>query len=182
MILWNPHLNKPFFPGTSDSQESSCNARDLGVNPGSGREWQPTPVFLPGEFHGQRSLAIVHGGCKEPNMTELWTHRHTHTHTHTHTHKFSPIALIPLKVLQSFLFHLAWGADFLALKGLIRPGPFLTARPPAILSTSETHRALTPLTFFLFSDPLSPLLPQLLWVCSSPPFLVPLIQNPGAAT
>ena len=20
------------------------------------REWQPTPVFLPGEFHGQRSL------------------------------------------------------------------------------------------------------------------------------
>ena len=26
-----------------------------------GREWQPTPVFLPGEFHGQRSLATVHG-------------------------------------------------------------------------------------------------------------------------
>ena len=21
-----------------------------------GRKWQPTPVFLPGEFHGQRSL------------------------------------------------------------------------------------------------------------------------------
>ena len=21
-----------------------------------GREWQPTPVFLPGEFHSQRSL------------------------------------------------------------------------------------------------------------------------------
>ena len=20
------------------------------------REWQPTPIFLPGEFHGQRSL------------------------------------------------------------------------------------------------------------------------------
>ena len=26
------------------------------------RKWQPTPVFLPGEFHGQRSLAAtVHG-------------------------------------------------------------------------------------------------------------------------
>ena len=26
------------------------------------RKWQPTPVFLPGESHGQRSLeAIVHG-------------------------------------------------------------------------------------------------------------------------
>ena len=26
------------------------------------RKWQPTPVFLPGEFHGQRSLVsyIVH--------------------------------------------------------------------------------------------------------------------------
>ena len=30
------------------------------------RKWQPTPVFLPGEFHGQRSLAgyIVHGVTK----------------------------------------------------------------------------------------------------------------------
>ena len=24
--------------------------------PGGGRAWQPTPVFLPGESHGQRSL------------------------------------------------------------------------------------------------------------------------------
>jgi len=36
--------------------------RDLGVNPWVGmipyrRAWQPTPVFLPGESHGQRSLA-----------------------------------------------------------------------------------------------------------------------------
>ena len=38
---------------------------DPGLIPGSGRspeegnerEWLPTPVFLPGEFHGQRSLA-----------------------------------------------------------------------------------------------------------------------------
>ena len=30
------------------------------------RKWQPTLVFLPGEFHGQRSLAgyIVHGVTK----------------------------------------------------------------------------------------------------------------------
>ena len=31
-------------------------ARDVGLIPGLGRKWQPTPVFLPGEFHGQRSL------------------------------------------------------------------------------------------------------------------------------
>ena len=35
------------------------------------REWLPTPVFLPGEFHGQRSLAgSSPWGCKEPDMTE----------------------------------------------------------------------------------------------------------------
>ena len=42
------------------------------------RAWQATPVFLPGKFLGQRSLAGYRPwGCKEPNMTE-----HTLTHTH----------------------------------------------------------------------------------------------------
>ena len=40
----------------------ACNAGDLGLIPGSGkipwrREWLPTPIFLSGEFHGQRRLA-----------------------------------------------------------------------------------------------------------------------------
>ena len=40
---------------------SAGDVRDTGVIPGSGRfpwrrKWQPTPVFLPGESHGQRSL------------------------------------------------------------------------------------------------------------------------------
>jgi len=35
------------------------------------REWQSTPVFLPGEFHGQRSLAgYSPWGCKELDTTE----------------------------------------------------------------------------------------------------------------
>ena len=50
---------------------------------------QPTPVFLPGKFHGQRRLVGYNPwGCKEPDTTEhvcALTHRHTHTHTHTHT-------------------------------------------------------------------------------------------------
>ena len=38
-----------------------ANAGDAGLIPGSGRfpwrrKWQPTPVFLPGQSHGQRSL------------------------------------------------------------------------------------------------------------------------------
>ena len=40
---------------------SACNAGDLGSIPGSGKiswrwKWQPTPVFLPEESHGRRSL------------------------------------------------------------------------------------------------------------------------------
>ena len=35
------------------------------------RKWQPTPVFLPGKFHGQRSLVgSSPWGCKESDMTE----------------------------------------------------------------------------------------------------------------
>ena len=34
------------------------------------REWQPTPVFLPGELHRQRSLAgYSPWGCKELDPT-----------------------------------------------------------------------------------------------------------------
>ena len=40
------------------------------------REWQSTPVFLPGEFHGQRSLAgYSPWGHKESDMTEQLTRK-----------------------------------------------------------------------------------------------------------
>ena len=39
------------------------------------RRWQPTPVFLPGEFHGQKSLAgCSPWGCKELDKTKQLTH------------------------------------------------------------------------------------------------------------
>ena len=39
------------------------------------RQWQHLPVFLPGEFHGQRSLAGYRPwGCKELDMTDWLTH------------------------------------------------------------------------------------------------------------
>ena len=35
------------------------------------RKWQPTPVFLPGKFHGQKSLVgYSPWGCKELDTTE----------------------------------------------------------------------------------------------------------------
>ena len=64
------------FPGSSEVKASACNAGDPGSIPGLGRfpwrrKWQPTPVFLPGESHGQRSLVgYSPRGRKESDMTE----------------------------------------------------------------------------------------------------------------
>ena len=46
------------------------------------RDWQPTPVLLPGEFHGQRNLAgYGPWGHKELDTTEQLTHfRILHCH------------------------------------------------------------------------------------------------------
>ena len=50
------------FPGGSVVKTPPANAGDGDSVPGEGeipwrRRWQPTPVFLPGKSHGQRSLA-----------------------------------------------------------------------------------------------------------------------------
>ena len=53
-----------------NGKESNCQCRRHGFNPGVRkihwrRKWQPTPVFLPGKFHGQRSLmGYSLWGCK----------------------------------------------------------------------------------------------------------------------
>ena len=49
------------FPWWLSSKESACLCRRCGFNPCVGkisqrREWQPTPVFFPGESHRQRNL------------------------------------------------------------------------------------------------------------------------------
>ena len=41
------------------------------------RKWQPAPVFLPGNFHGQRSLVgYSPSGCKELDTTEQLNTQH----------------------------------------------------------------------------------------------------------
>ena len=64
--------------GGSDGKKPACNARDPSSIPRLGRslerEWQLTPVFLPGEFHGRRSMvAYSPGGHKESDTTEQLT-------------------------------------------------------------------------------------------------------------
>ena len=61
--------------GGSDGKESACSAGDsgwVGKCPWS-REWQLSPVFLPGEFHGQEDPGRP-WGCKGSDMTERPTH------------------------------------------------------------------------------------------------------------
>ena len=66
-IVFNPFIS--FIPGGSEGKASARNAGDRGLISGLGRSpgeghGNPTPVFLLGESHGQRSLVgynIVHG-------------------------------------------------------------------------------------------------------------------------
>ena len=69
-------------------KESACQRKRCGFDPWVRkipwrRKWQPIPVFLPGKFDGQRSLAgYSPQGHKKSNTTaKLNTHMHTHTHT-----------------------------------------------------------------------------------------------------
>ena len=69
------------FPGGSDDKESACNVGDLGCILGVRkipwrREWQPTPVFLPGESHGQKSL-VDNSPWGHKSQTR-WVTKHTH--------------------------------------------------------------------------------------------------------
>ena len=63
------------FPSGSDGKASVYNVGDLDSIPGSGRypgerKWQPTSIFLPGEFQGQRSPAgYSPWDCEESDVT-----------------------------------------------------------------------------------------------------------------
>ena len=85
------------FACVSDSKESAYSAGDLFNHwvrkiPWR-REWQLTPVFLPGESHGQRSLeGYSSWGCKESDMTE-------HTHS-TNKGKAGPLVRSELFIIS----------------------------------------------------------------------------------
>ena len=72
--IWRPFFLNRLLPiHGSDGEDSACYVEDLGLIPGLGKspgDWQPTPVFSSGEFHGQRSLV----GC-----SQLWGHKESDT-------------------------------------------------------------------------------------------------------
>ena len=63
------------FYGGLDGKKSNCSVGDLAQSWVGKifwrRAWQPTPVFLPGDPHGQRNLAGYNPwGCKELDSAE----------------------------------------------------------------------------------------------------------------
>ena len=79
MKRWWEYATGKVYPGGTSGKESTCQRRKHkrgGFNPWVGkipwrRKWQPTPVFLPEESHGQRSLAGLQStGHKESDMTK----------------------------------------------------------------------------------------------------------------
>ena len=69
-------INEHGFPKWLCGKESACQYKRHGFNPWVGktpwrRAWQPTPVLVPRESHGQRS----HGVAKASDMTLVTEHR-----------------------------------------------------------------------------------------------------------
>ena len=75
ILLGSREVHLDFRVG-SVGKEPACKCKRCGFNPWVGkiswrRAWKPTPVFLLGESHGQRSLAgCSPWGCRELDTTE----------------------------------------------------------------------------------------------------------------
>ena len=79
------------FPGGSNGKKTACNVGHPGSIPGLGRfpwrmEWQPIPVFLSGEFHGQRPGKLQLMGSQRVGYN--WA-SNTHTTFFTSVHHSS---------------------------------------------------------------------------------------------
>ena len=80
------------FPGGASGKEPACRCRRRerqGFDPWVGkipwrRAWQPTPVFLPGESHGEELAGCTPWGREELDTTEGLSTRHTHQELLTH--------------------------------------------------------------------------------------------------
>ena len=106
------------------------------------RKWQPTPIFLPGELHGQRSLAgyTLCGHRVRRDWAHARTcaraHKHTHTHTHTHQTQYSR--------LENSIDSGAWPA---AVHGVVSMG---SQKVGQALRNKTRKQQVASANFFLF--------------------------------
>ena len=94
--------------------------RDLDLIPGLGkipwrRAWQPTPVLLPGDSHGQRSLAgYSPQGHKELDMTEVSQHTHTHLYK-TESYILELSSVIFIIYISTYLYYIIYNSTYLTV-------------------------------------------------------------------
>ena len=85
------------FKGGASGEKSTCQCRRCEFDPWVGkipwrRKLQPTPVFLPGKFHGQRSLQSM----GSQRVGHDWP-----THTHTYAYTYLKRSDVKLKLSQN---------------------------------------------------------------------------------
>ena len=134
------------FPGGASGKEPTCSFRRpkrrrfdpwVGKIPWR-RAWQPTPVFLPGESHGQRSLADYSPwGCKVLDVTQQ---------LRTHTRRCAYCSPLPLPGAPACSFLLAGGAPpcLLRFSGLhhLIPGAFSNVHILFLLGFLPRHSSV----------------------------------------
>ena len=111
------HMENDICTNARDVRDSGL-IPGLGRSPGEGRAWQPTPLLLPGESHGQRSVA---GYIYRVAKSGTWLKRLS---MYPHAH------IQPLKWIQ---FSRSVVSDYL------RPHESQHARPPCPSPTPRVH-------------------------------------------
>ena len=92
------------------------------------REWLPTSAFVPGESHGQRSLASCSPGARKQLDTTEWLSTHAHT-------DIAPSVLFLHSLLDLVIFYLQGSS--LGFHSLFPPVFWLVSCPPIVLLTDK---------------------------------------------
>ena len=96
------------------------------------RKWQPTPVFLPGESHGQRGLVgYSPWGCKELDTTEQLS-------MHTPSIFLCLFSLMSTSILSTYwpVSIITYLAYWIALKVFVRSPPYWNVCDVALIISS----------------------------------------------
>ena len=112
----------PGFPGGSDGRVCLQRGRP-GFDPWVGkipwrRAWQPTPVFLSGESHGQRSLVgYSPWGRKESDTTDRLTQNSVHLQVNFSL--FSGLEMLPLHLYDISIIYMGnvWNRNQVSQSG-----------------------------------------------------------------
>ena len=131
-----------YYFSISVLKKSSVNTGDTGLIPGWGRSsgegnGTPLPVFLPGESHGQRSLA-GHGpwGRRESDTTEVTEHNCLSASTFA----FHPLPIFLQHSSRSEPFFFFWPLCHIRdFSSPTRDQPGIGPRPPALGAQSLNH-------------------------------------------